>query len=382
MEPRTRVTTIPLVDLKAQYHSIKTDIDAAVSRALENCTFILGPDVEAFEKDFAAYSEAAYGIGVNSGTSALHLALLAAGVGPGDEVITTPFTFLATAAAIRYVGAIPVFADIDPLTYTIDPAEIEPAVTPRTKAILPVHLYGHPADMDPILEIARKYNLVVIEDAAQAHGALYKGKRVGNIGQLGAFSFFPTKNLGAGGEGGMVLTSNPEYEEKLRKIRNWGQETRYHYKYRGFNYRLEGIQGAILRAKLPYLERWTEARRSHAAYYNQAFADAGLPFPIEQPWVRHVRHVYPLRSLNRDLLQQQLAEAGILTAIYYPVPIHLMDIYADLGIRAGQFPHAEAASREELSIPVYPELTDAQTEYIAGIVRKSLAQEAECLSSR
>jgi len=374
------VTTIPLADLKAQYHSIKIEIDAAVSRALENSTFILGPDVKAFEEEFAAYSEAAYGIGVNSGTSALHLALLAAGVGPGDEVITTPFTFLATAAAIRYVQAIPVFVDIDPLTYNIDPAGIEPAITPRTKAIMPVHLYGHPADMDPILEIARKYNLVVIEDAAQAHGARYKGKRVGSIGHLGAFSFFPAKNLGACGEGGMVVTSDPVYEEKVRKLRDWGQESRYHYKYRGFNYRLEGLQGAILRAKFPHLESWTEARRSHADYYNAAFADSGLPPVIEQPWARHVRHVYPLRSSQRDRLQQQLTAAGIQTAIYYPVPIHLMEIYSDLGYRAGQFPNAEAASREELSIPVYPELTRAQTEYIADTVRKALLQEAECLS--
>ncbi len=260
---------IPFVDLKAQYASIKPEVDAAILGILESCQFTLGSEVEKFEEEFAAYCSAKLGVGVNSGTSALHLALLAAGIGPGDEVITVPFTFVATVAAIHYVGATPVFVDIAPDTFTMDPAGLESAITPRTKAILPVHLYGHPADMDPILELAKKHGLIVIEDAAQAHGAEYKGRRAGSMGDMGCFSFYPGKNLGAYGEGGMVITNDPEYARKIRMLRDWGAEKKYHHVLKGYNFRLEAIQAAVLRVKLKYLEKWTEARRAAAAYYDE-----------------------------------------------------------------------------------------------------------------
>ena len=262
---------IPLVDLKAQYHAIKAEIDAAITGVLESSQFVLGTEVQAFEEAFAAYCGGKYAVAVNSGTSALHLSLLAAGVGPQDEVITSPFTFVATVAAIRYTGAKPVFVDIDPRSFTLDPAHIKAAITPRTKVILPVHLYGQPADMDPILEVARRQNLVVIEDAAQAHGAEYHGRRVGSMGEIGCFSFYPGKNLGAYGEGGAVVTNSSEYARTIRMLRDWGQEKRYHHVLRGYNYRMEGIQGAVLRVKLRHLPAWTEARREHAAAYTRAF---------------------------------------------------------------------------------------------------------------
>src|SRR6201997_2139958 len=263
---------VPYLDLKAQYQSIKPEIDAAIARVLDSCQFILGAEVAAFEKEFAAYSGAQHGIGLNSGTSALHLALLAAGVGPGDEVITVPFTFVASVAAVVYAGAQPVLVDIDPRSFTMDPATIQAAITPRTKAILPVHLYGQPADMDPITEVARRHGLLVIEDAAQAHGAKYKGRPVGSIGEIACFSFYPGKNLGAYGEGGAVTTSNFEYARTIRMLRDWGQDRKYHHVLRGFNYRMEAFQGAILRVKLRHLEGWTEARRAIVARYNQLLA--------------------------------------------------------------------------------------------------------------
>src|ERR1035437_2955791 len=278
---------IPFVDLRAQYHSIKQEVDAAIARVLENSAFILGSEVAAFEKEFAAYCGALYAAGVNSGTSALHLALLAAGVGPGDEVITVPFTFVDTVAAVGYTGARPVFVDIDPPLYTIDVGRIEAAITPRTKVILPVHLYGQPADMDPILEIARRHNLIVIEDAAQAHGAEYKGRRVGSIGDMGCFSFYPGKNLGAYGEGGAVVTSNPAYERTIRMLRDWGAEKKYIHQLKGYNYRMEGIQGAILGVNLRHIEAWTEARRAHAAEYGRLLHDSGVGVPRSMPYARH-----------------------------------------------------------------------------------------------
>jgi dTDP-4-amino-4,6-dideoxygalactose transaminase len=256
---------IPYLDLKAQYHSIKTEIDRAIADVLESSQFVLGKEVAAFEEEFASYSGGGQAIGVNSGTSALHLALLATGIGPGDEVITTPFTFVATVAAIRYAGAVPVFVDIDPASYTLDPVLLEAAITPRTKAVIPVHLYGQPADMDPILETARRHGLVVIEDAAQAHGAEYKGRRAGSLADMACFSFYPGKNLGAYGEAGAVVTSNPEFANSIRLLRNWGESRRYYHDLRGFNYRMEGMQGAVLRVKLRHLERWTELRRAIAA---------------------------------------------------------------------------------------------------------------------
>ena len=348
---------VPFVDLKAQYQTIKAEIHEAINRVLESSSYVLGEEVAAFEEEFAAYSEARCGIAVNSGTSAIHLALLAAKIGPGDEVITVPFTFVATAAAILYVGARPVFVDIDPKSFTIDVNQIEPAITPRTKAILPVHLYGQPADMDPIMDIARRYGLVVIEDAAQAHGAEYKGKRVGGLGDMGCFSFYPAKNLGAYGEGGMVVTNNPEYDHTIRILRDWGQDSKYHHVMQGYNYRMDAVQGAVLRVKLHFLESWTNARRSHARRYDTQLAGCTVETPQAMAWARHVYHVYAIRTPSRDEFQQHLQRDGIQTGIHYPIPVHLQPGYTDLGYPPGVFPHAERAAMEVLSLPMYPELS-------------------------
>ena len=364
---------IPLVDLQAQYRSIKPEIDAAVLRVLDNAQFILGPAVVSFEQAFAAYCHARHGIGVNSGTSALHLALLAAGVGPGDEVITTPFTFVATAAAIEYAGAKPVFVDIERDYWTIDPARIEAAITPRTKAIIPVHLYGQAADMDPILEIARRRKLAVIEDACQAHGAEYKGRRCGSIAEIGCFSFYPGKNLGAYGEGGAVVTSDDAVAARIRLLRSWGEETRYEHKYRGFNYRMDGVQGAVLGVKLPHLDAWTEARRRNAAEYARQLQDTGVRTPVERAGSRHVYHVYVVRLDRRDEVRAQLTEAGIQTGVHYPIPIHLQPAYRDLGYKAGDFPVAEQVAGEVLSLPMFPEMTSTQIATVADALRAAVA---------
>jgi dTDP-4-amino-4,6-dideoxygalactose transaminase len=361
---------IPLVDLKAQYHSIKAEIDAAVTRVLESSQFVLGPEVAAFELEFAAYCNAKHGIAVNSGTSALHLAMLAAGIGPGDEVITVPFTFVASVSAIVFAGARPVLVDIEEESFNIDVTRIERAITLRTKAILPVHLFGQPAEMDAILEIARRRGLILIEDAAQAHGAEYKGRRVGALGEMGCFSYYPGKNLGAYGEGGMVVTNSAEHARKIRMLRNWGEERRYEHLIKGYNYRMEGIQGAILRVKLRHLEAWTEARRAHAAVYDRLLAESGVKTPMTMPYARHVRHVYAIRTAERDALQRALADREIQTGIHYPTPVHLLPAFADLGYRKGDFPVAEAASREVLSLPMYPEMTQAQLETVAGAIRQ------------
>jgi dTDP-4-amino-4,6-dideoxygalactose transaminase len=367
---------IPFGNLGEQYRSIKPEIDQAILGALESSQFILGPEVAAFEREFAAYCGAREGIGVNSGTSALHLALLAAGVGPGDEVITVPFTFVATVAAIYYTGAVPVYVDIDPQSYTMDPAKLEAAITPRTKAILPVHLYGHPADMDPILEIARRRGVVVIEDAAQAHGSRYKGRPVGSLGDMACYSFYPGKNLGAYGEGGMVVTGNPEYAGFVRKMRDWGQSRRYYHDLRGFNYRLEGIQGAILRVKLRHLETWTEARRANAAIYGETLAGLGVGLPREMPYARHVYHVYAIRAPHRDAVAEAMTAAGVQVGIHYPIPVHLQDAYRDDRYPEGSFPVSEKVAREVLSVPMYPELTRAQIGQVAEAVRSSVAAAA------
>ncbi|MFZ0733119.1 MAG: DegT/DnrJ/EryC1/StrS family aminotransferase [Candidatus Sulfotelmatobacter sp.] len=356
---------VPYLDLKAQYRSIKSEIDAAVAGVLDSCQFILGNEVATFEQEFAKYCGASECIALNSGTSALHLALLAAGVGAGDEVITVPFTFVASVAAVIYTGARPVLVDIDPRSFTMDPGAIESAITPRTKVILPVHLYGQTADMDPIIEIARRHNLIVIEDAAQAHGAKYKGRPAGGIGDIGCFSFYPAKNLGAYGEGGAVTTNNPEYAKTVRMLRDWGQDGKYHHVLRGFNYRMEGFQGAILRVKLRHLERWTERRRVIAQTYNQMLADMNIETPAEMPWARHVYHVYSLRSKERDPLQAALQAEGIQTAIHYSLPAHLQPAYADLGYSKGDLPESEKAAEEVLALPVYPELTDAQVRLVS-----------------
>jgi len=361
---------IPFLDLKAQYIPIQDEIKAAISKVLASTQFVLGEEVTKFEEEFANYCGGNYGVAVNSGTSALHLALLAAGVGPGDEVITVPFTFVATVAAICYTGAKPIFVDIDPTSYTIDVRQIEKAITKRTKVILPVHLYGQPADLDPILEIAQKHNLIVIEDAAQAHGSEYKGRRVGSIGDIGCFSFYPGKNLGAYGEGGAVVTNNPDYDLNIRILRDWGQEKKYHHVLKGYNYRMDGIQGAILRVKLRYLEQWTEARRNNAAQYNQLLANSGIPLPQEMSYSRHVYHIYAIRVSNREDLQEQLNREGVKTAIHYPFPIHLLPAYADLGYKEGDFPQAEKAAKEVLSLPMYSELSNHQLIQVTQILQQ------------
>jgi dTDP-4-amino-4,6-dideoxygalactose transaminase len=363
---------IPFVDLKAQYLSIKDEIDAAVLNVLDSTQFVLGSEVNSFEKEFAQYCDADYGIAVNTGTSALHLALLATGIGPGDEVITTPFTFLATVAAICYTGATPVFVDIDPVSYTIDVSQIESAITERTKAILPVHLYGQPADMDPILEIARRHGLTVIEDAAQAHRAEYKGRRVGGIADLGCFSFYPGKNLGAYGEGGIVVTSDPKHAQTIQMLRDWGQERRYHHVLKGYNYRMDGIQGAILRVKLRYLDAWTAARRSHAAQYDELLANTAVKTPATMPYSHHVYHIYAVRSQHREVLQTALQAQGIQTGIHYPIPVHLQPAYSDLGYQAGDFPHAEQVAQEVFSLPMYAELSSTQVSTVAEQLHQSV----------
>ena len=330
---------IPLVDLRAQYYAIKREIHEAIDEVLESGQFALGPPVTAFEEAFASYCGTAEAVGVNSGTSALHLALLAAGVGPGDEVITVPFTFVASIAAIEYAGARPVFVDVDPDHYTMDPARLQAAMSPRTKAIMPVHLYGQPADMDPILEIAGRRGIPVIEDACQAHGAEYHGRRCGSIGRLGCFSFYPGKNLGAYGEGGAVVTNDAALASRVRLLRAWGEETRYQHDYRGFNYRMDGIQGAVLGVKLRHLEQWTEARRSHAA--TTGACSTGPP-----PWRRVFVPTCGTSSTctscdsppRREIWRAKLAEAGVQTGVHYPIPLHLQPAYRDLGTWRATFP--------------------------------------------
>ncbi len=367
---------IPFVDLKQQYRSIKGEIDEAVLQVLESSEFILGSQVAGFENDFAAYCGSRHGIGVNSGTSALHLALLAAGVGPDDEVITVPFTFVATVAAIGYTGARPVYVDIDPLSFTMDPRQLEAAITQRTKVILPVHLYGQPADMDPVLEIARRHGIIVIEDAAQAHGARYKGRPAGSLADMACFSFYPGKNLGAYGEGGMVLTENAEYAAKIRMLRDWGQSRRYYHDLPGFNYRMEGMQGAILRVKLRHLEQWTGARRAHAARYNEELAGTGLCLPREMPYARHVYHVFAVCAPDRDQLARDLQAAGVATGIHYPIPVHLQNAYRDERYGEGAFPVSESVAGRVLSLPLFPEMTAEQIAAVCGAVTDSLSRGA------
>jgi dTDP-4-amino-4,6-dideoxygalactose transaminase len=335
---------------------------------LASSQYVLGPEVAAFEEGFAAYCGAQFAVAVNSGTSALHLALLAAGVGPGDEVITTPFTFVATVAAIRYTGARPVFVDINPVTFNLDPARIEGAVTPRTKAIVPVHLYGQMAAMEPILAIAERHGLAVVEDAAQAHGAEDHGRRAGSLGHMGCFSFYPGKNLGAYGEGGAVTTDDEALARRLRTQRDWGAEQKYHHVLPGFNYRLEALQGAILAVKLPHLDAWTEARRAHAAHYDELLASSGVATPAARPRCRHVYHVYAVRAGDREALRGALARRGVQTGIHYPIPVHLQPAHADLGHRPGDFPHAEQAAAEVISLPMYPELLPEQVTRVAAAV--------------
>jgi dTDP-4-amino-4,6-dideoxygalactose transaminase len=371
---------VPFLDLKAQYASIRGEITAAIESVFEKGQYTLGAETSAFEDEFAAYCETAFAIGVNSGTSALHLALLAADVGPGDEVITVPFTFVASVAAIHYTGARPVLVDIDPRTFNIDVAQIEAAITPRTKAILPVHLYGQTADMDPLLAIARRHGLVVIEDAAQAHGAEYKGRRAGSMGDMACFSFYPGKNLGAYGDAGIVVTSNPDFTRKIRMLRDWGAEKKYEHVLKGYNYRLETIQAAVLRVKLRHLEAWTEARRQAAAHYNRLMAGVALPAPYAMADARHVYHIYATRVKQRGEVQAFMRKEGIETGIHYPTPVHLLPAYADLGYRRGDFPHSETAAREVLSLPIYPELGAEARVRVVGALKEACAELAVAMS--
>jgi dTDP-4-amino-4,6-dideoxygalactose transaminase len=364
---------IPFLDLKAQYADIKDELDAAVLKVLASTQYILGEEVAAFEREFASYCGTRHAIAVNTGTSALHLALLAAGIGPEDEVITVPFTFVATVSAICYTGARPVFVDVDPVTLTMDPAKLEAAITPRTKAIMPVHLYGQMADMAAIMEIADSHGIPVIEDACQAHGAEYRGQRAGSIGLSGCFSFYPGKNLGACGEGGIVVTNDDEQMKTIRMLRDWGQEQRYHHTLKGFNYRMDGIQGAILRVKLRHLDGWTEARRQRARHYSALLTGPSrIRTPVEVPGRRHVYHVYAIRTHDRDGLQRALQAEGVQTGLHYPIPVHLQKAHLDLGYKAGDFPVSEVAAREVLSLPIYPEMTPRQVEQVVAALEQEV----------
>lgn len=356
---------VPMADLRAQYQSIKREMDDAVRAVMENSAFILGPSVKALEEKIAEYSGAAYGIGVNSGTDALLLALAAIGVGPGDEVITTPFTFVATTEAIALLGAKPVFADIEPETFNLDPERIEERITPRTKAILPVHLYGQAADVARIFEIADRHGLRVIYDGAQAIGAMAHGRPIGAYGDAVTLSFFPTKNLGAAGDGGMVLTDDAELAEKLRFLRFHGSGGTYSYKHVGYCSRLDELQAAILMAKLPHLDGWTELRRRNAGTYRCLLSDLGLVQPEEEPFNKHVYHQFTIRCRERDRLREHLKSNEIDTGVYYPGPLHLEEAYRYLGYGPGDLPEAERACREVLSLPVFPGLTEQQLAHVA-----------------
>jgi dTDP-4-amino-4,6-dideoxygalactose transaminase len=370
------IVTVPFLDLKSQYQAIKPEIDAAVIGVLDSGQFVLGPAVESFERAFEQAYAIKHAIGCSSGTAALHLALLAAGIGRGDEVITTPMTFVATAIAIDLVGAKPVFADIDLETALLDPKKIEAAVTPKTKAIIPVHLYGQCADMNAIQEIADRRGLVVIEDAAQAHGAKTGGKFAGTMGRMSCFSFYPGKNLGAYGEGGLVATGDADLARKLRMLRDWGQSKKYNHEIKGLNYRMDGVQGAVLDVKMRYIDGWTEGRRRVAALYQQALGNiAGIELPYEQPGNRHVWHVYAVRvdAARRSDIIAKLGGQGIGTNLHYPVPVHLQPCFSELGHKAGDFPRAEEQADRELSLPMYPEMTAGQVDEVAGALKRALA---------
>lgn len=355
---------VPFVDLQAQYATIRDEIQVAINEVLDVSWFILGRHVESFEKKFAEYCGGREAVGVGSGTEALHLALQACEVGPGDEVITVANTFIATALAIDYMGAMPVFVDIDPVTYNIDVAQIESRITPRTKAILPVHLFGQPADLEPIQALAERHGLYVIEDACQAHGAEYKGQRVGAIGDIGCFSFYPAKNLGAYGDGGLVLTRKSELAERVRLLRNYGQTRKYFHRIRGYNSRLDELQAAVLETKLPHLDDWNDARRHVAARYDAGVNAPHVTLPGVCKDVRHVYHLYVIRTPYRDELREWLSARGIRTQIHYPVPIHHQEACRDLGLPAGTLSVTEQACDEILSLPMYPELTDAQIDWV------------------
>ena len=362
--------SIPFVDLAAEHRSIAVEVGRAVADVLADCRFILGPQVEEFERAFAAFTGVEHAVGVSSGLDALRLALLALDVGPGDEVILPANTYVATALAVSAVGARPVLADCDPRTYLLDPAGVEAAITTRTRAVIPVHLTGQAAEMDPLLELAARHGLHVVEDAAQAHGAAYKGHHCGSVGTVGCFSFYPSKNLGAYGDGGMVTTDDADLARRVRRLRNYGQVARNHHVEKGLNARLDTIQAAILLVKLAHLPAWNRARAAHAALYRDLLAGLdGLTFQQRAPWSTHVHHLLVVVSDDRDALRDHLAAAGVQTGIHYPVPIHLQPAYADLGYRQGAFPNAEYLAERILSLPIYPQLTPGQIAYVAGKVR-------------
>lgn len=364
--------SIPLVDLKAQYLSIKPEIDAAVQDVFAKGAFVLGVAVTDFEKKFAPYCGVKYAAGVSSGTSALHLAMCALHVGSGDEVIVPAMTFVATAEAVDYTGAKPVFVDVDD-TCTMDPEKIEAAITPRTKVILPVHLYGQCADMDPILAIAKKHGLAVVEDCAQAHGAEYKGRRAGSMGVMGCFSFYPGKNLGAYGEGGAIVTNDEKLDHAIRVLRDWGCEKRYHHDIKAFNNRLEGVQGAVLGVKMRYIEGWTESRRKAAAYYREKLTGMeGVGLSMVADERRHVFHIFCVFVANRDAVVEKMQKAGIGVGIHYPIPVHLQKCFAELGYKAGAFPVAERIAREEMTLPLYPEITHAQQDEVIVALKAAI----------
>jgi len=366
---------IPFLDLKTQFREIEGEVLPMVKEAMENAAFIGGPQVSGFETEFAAFCESKYCVGVNSGTDSLRFALMAAGIGPGDEVITVPHTFIATSEAISQVGAKPVFVDILPDTYNMNASKIQRAIGPKTKAVIPVHIYGQPADMDSILEIAKRKNLVVIEDACQAHGSLYKGKKAGSMGLVGCFSFYPGKNLGAYGEGGAVVTQSEDIANKIRMIRDHGQAKKYFHDMEGYNGRLDAIQAGVLRIKLRRLPAWNEARRRNAQYYNESLSPIkGVTVPTEADGCHHVYHLYVILVDNRDGLQQYLNDKGVGTGLHYPVPLHLQKAYAYKGYKEGDFPVTESVAKRLLSLPMFPELTKAQIEYVAECIKQFMAK--------
>lgn len=366
--------TIPLVDLKAQFRSIEEEIKGAISRVVENTAFILGKEVELFEQEFSLYTGAKFVVGVGSGTDALHLALRALGVGQGDEVITTPNSFIATALAVSYVGAKPIFVDIEPDTYNIDPSKIEEAITSRTRAIIPVHLYGHPADIDLVMDVARSHDLKVVEDACQSHGAEYKGKKTGSIGDIGCFSFYPGKNLGAYGDGGAITTNDRAVAERIKMLRNYGEGQKYYHESKGFNSRLDAIQAAVLRVKLLKLDAWNEGRRRNAGLYNKLLGNLDIMPPIERDYAKHVYHLYVIHVSRRDDLLGYLKSKGIYAGIHYPIPIHLQKAYVDLDYSSGAFPITERYAGEIISLPMFPELTEEQIGYVASEIKKFLSK--------
>jgi len=364
---------VPFLDLKAQYNTIKDEIAPALQQVLDNTAFAGGPFVAQFEKEFAAFCGAKHAVGVGNGTDALWMALLALGVGPGDEVITQPDTFIATAEAISYCGATPVFCDVEEKTYNMDPAKLEAAITPKTKGVIPVHLFGQTADIDPITEIARKRNLFVVEDASQAHGAEYKGRKAGSMGVAGCFSFYPGKNLGAYGEAGAVVTSDDALADKMRMLRDHGSAKKYYHTHVGFNCRMDGFQGAVLSVKLKHIDTWNEGRRKNARLYNESLKGTpGVILPQEVDYAKHVYHIYAIRVKERDALISKLGEKEIGTNIHYPVPVHLQQAYSSMGLREGSFPAAERCAAEFVSLPMFPELTAEQIRYVSDEVKKNV----------